>query len=162
MHSKNIEIEVIQLRNNLIFAVDNLQYYLQVDVLESQYTIMENSMKNTRNFEDVQRAHSIFLANVMSQTFVLDGNIEKGNPVKKLIRLLLRLCNDFILQASVWELGNLLAREKEELKTLSDTLDSLMDWLTKTLNRVRTQSSGEHLAQLLLRLDFNRWFSRKL
>lgn len=161
MHFKNIDIGVIQLRNNLIFIVDNLQYYLQVDVLESQYTMMELNMKNTRNFEDVQKAHSIFLANVMSQTFLLGNSIERTNPVNKLIKLLLRLCDDFILQASMWEVGNLVLTEKEELKTLSDTLESLMDWLTKTLNRVRAQPSGEHLAQLLLRLDFNRWFSKK-
>jgi len=75
------DIGVIQLRNNLIFIVDNLQYYLQVDVLESQYTIMETSMKNTRNFEDIQKAHSIFLANVMSQTFLLNSGTRKKNPV---------------------------------------------------------------------------------
>ncbi|KZC06733.1 PREDICTED: gamma-tubulin complex component 4 [Dufourea novaeangliae] len=162
MYYKNIDIGVIQLRNNLIFIIDNLQYYLQVDVLESQYTIMEGNMKNTRNFEDVQKAHSIFLANVMSQTFLLGSLTERKNPVNKLIKLLLRLCDDFILQASMWEVGNLLLTEKEELKTLSDTLESLMSWLTKTLNRVRAQPSGEHLAQLLLRLDFNRWFSKKI
>ncbi|XP_076289215.1 gamma-tubulin complex component 4 isoform X2 [Lasioglossum baleicum] len=162
MYNKNIDIGVIQLRNNLIFIIDNLQYYLQVDVLESQYTIMEANMKNTRNFEDVQKAHTIFLANVMSQTFLLGSTTERKNPVNKLIKLLLRLCDDFILQASMWEVGNLLLTEKEELKTLSDTLESLMSWLTKTLNRVRAQPSGEHLAQLLLRLDFNRWFSKKI
>lgn len=75
------EISVIQLRNNLIFIVDNLQYYLQVDVLESQYTIMESIMKNTRNFEEIQRAHSVFMANVMSQTFLLSNNTGKKNPV---------------------------------------------------------------------------------
>ena len=162
MYYKNIDIGVIQLRNNLIFIIDNLQYYLQVDVIESQYTIMEANMKNTRNFEDVQKAHSIFLANVMSQTFLLGNSTERKNPVNKLIKLLLRLCDDFILQASMWEVGNLLLTEKQELKTLSDTLESLMGWLTKTLNRVRAQPSGEHLAQLLLRLDFNRWFSKKI
>lgn len=87
---------------------------------------------------------------------------EKLKQVNKLIGLLLRLCDDFILQASIWEITNLLASEKEELKTLTDTLDGLMDWLIKTLNTVRAQPSGEHLAQLLLRLDFNRWFSTKV
>lgn len=162
MHHKDIDIGVIQLRNNLIFIIDNLQYYLQVDVMESQYTVMETSMKSTRNFEDIQKAHSVFLANVMSQTFLLGSGTGKKNPVNKLIQLLLRLCDDFILQASMWEVGNLLLTEKEELKTLCETLDSVMDWLTKTLNRVRAQPSGEHLARLLLRLDFNRWFSKKI
>lgn len=82
--------------------------------------------------------------------------------MNKLIKILLRLCDDFILQAPMWELGNLLVTEKEELKALADTLNSLMDWLTKTLNKVRAQPAGAHLAQLLLRLDFNRWFSGKV
>ncbi|KAJ8673445.1 hypothetical protein QAD02_004707 [Eretmocerus hayati] len=162
MNCKNVDIDVIQLRNNLIFIVDNLQYYLQVDVIESQYTIMENTLKNTRNFEEVQKAHAMFLSNIMSRTFLVSGErSDKRNPVNKLIKLLLRLCDDFIRNASVWEIGNLLETEKIELKSLNDVLDGLMGWLTKTLNRVRAQPSGEHLAQLLLRLDFNRWFSSK-
>jgi gamma-tubulin complex component 4 len=73
----------MQLRNNLIFIVDNLQYYLQVDVIESQYTIMENNMKNTRNFEDVQKAHIIFLTNVMSRTFLMSSErSDRKNPVR--------------------------------------------------------------------------------
>ncbi|XP_072744883.1 gamma-tubulin complex component 4-like [Anoplolepis gracilipes] len=131
MHHKNVDIGVIQLRNNLVFIVDNLQYYLQVDVLESQYAVMEASMKCTRNFEDIQKAHSVFLANVMSQTFLLGNEAGKKNSVNMLIHLLLRLCDDFILQASMWEVGNLLPTEKEELKTLCETLDSVMNWLTK-------------------------------
>lgn len=123
---------------------------------------MENCMKNTENFEDVQTAHSVFLANIMSQTFLSSSTEKHKNPVNNLIRLLLRLCDDFILQASMWEVTNLLSTEKEELKTLTDTLSSVMDVLIKTLNKVRAQPSGKHLAQLLLRLDFNRWFSKQM
>lgn len=82
--------------------------------------------------------------------------------VNKLIHLLLRLCDDFILQASMWEVENLLLTEKNELNTLCETLDSVMNWLTKALNKMRAQPSGEHLARLILRLDFNRWFSKKV
>ncbi|XP_034942749.1 gamma-tubulin complex component 4 isoform X2 [Chelonus insularis] len=160
--SKDIDISVLQLRNHLIFILDNLQYYLQVDVLESQYTIMENRVKNTENFEDVQIAHSTFLANILSQTFLTNTSGKSKNPVNNLIRLLLRLCDDFILHASIWEVTHLLSTEKEELKTLTDTLSSVMELLIKTLNRVRAQPSGAHLAQLLLRLDFNRWFSKQM
>ena len=53
-----------------------------MDVLESQYAIMEVNMRNTRDFEDVQKAHSIFLANVMSQTFLLGSSVERKNPVR--------------------------------------------------------------------------------
>ncbi|XP_011311565.1 gamma-tubulin complex component 4 [Fopius arisanus] len=160
--TRNIDIGVLQFRNNLIFILDNLQYYLQVDVLESQYTVMESCIKNTENFEDVQKAHSVFLANIMSQTFLLGNTEEHNNPVNGLLRLLLRLCDDFILQASMWEVTSLLSTEKDELKMLTETLSSLMNVLIQTLNKVRAQPSGKHLAQLLLRLDFNRWFSRQI
>uniref|UniRef100_A0A0C9QLV5 Gamma-tubulin complex component n=1 Tax=Fopius arisanus TaxID=64838 RepID=A0A0C9QLV5_9HYME len=81
--TRNIDIGVLQFRNNLIFILDNLQYYLQVDVLESQYTVMESCIKNTENFEDVQKAHSVFLANIMSQTFLLGNTEEHNNPVRE-------------------------------------------------------------------------------
>jgi len=91
------DIGVIQLRNNLIFIVDNLQYYLQVDVMESQYAIMEVNMKNTRNFEDIQKAHSMFLANVMSQTFLLGSGAGKKNPVN-IIRIVYKIRKHFFMQ----------------------------------------------------------------
>lgn len=91
---------MIQLRNNLVFIVDNLQYYLQVDVLESQYAVMEANMKSTRNFEDIQKAHSIFLANVMSQTFLLSNGTGKKNSVSSIIESLVK----FTIMQSITDL----------------------------------------------------------
>jgi gamma-tubulin complex component 4 len=54
-----------------MFLVDNLQYYLQVDVLESQYTMLLSAVQATKDFEQIQKAHTIFQANIMSQTFIL-------------------------------------------------------------------------------------------
>lgn len=60
-----------QLRNNLLFFINNLQYYLQVDVLESQFATMMTTINNCRDFEVVQRAHTLFQANILSQSFLL-------------------------------------------------------------------------------------------
>lgn len=39
-------------------------------------------MKNTRNFEDVQKAHNQFLLNIMSRTFLIyEEQVNKINPV---------------------------------------------------------------------------------
>lgn len=62
--------------------------------MESQYTVMEASMKSTRNFEDIQKAHSVFLANVMSQTFLLGSGTGKKNPVNH-IRIILIINIDY-------------------------------------------------------------------
>lgn len=69
-----------QLRNKLLFLIDNLQYYLQVDVLESQFSILINAVQNSKDFEFIQRAHSVFQANIMSLCFLLNsGTNESAN-----------------------------------------------------------------------------------
>lgn len=66
---------ISQLRNRMLFLIDNLQYYLQVDVLESQFSILINAVQNSKDFEFIQRAHSVFQANIMSLCFLLNGSI---------------------------------------------------------------------------------------
>lgn len=67
-----------QLRNQMLFLVDNLQYYLQVDVIESQFSILMSAVQNSKDFEVIQRAHSVFQANVMSLCFQFSGNPNAG------------------------------------------------------------------------------------
>lgn len=71
--------ELLQFRNNLMFLIDNLQYYLQVDVLESQFSIMMTKVGETRDFEQIQRAHSFFQANVLGLCFLLE-NVSGEDP----------------------------------------------------------------------------------
>lgn len=65
--------EILNFRNKLMFLIDNLQYYLQVDVLESQFSIMMDKIKDTKDFEQILRAHSCFQANVLSLCFLLEN-----------------------------------------------------------------------------------------
>lgn len=62
-----------QLRNKMLFLIDNLQYYLQVDVLESQFCALINAVQNSKDFECIQRAHSVFQANILSLSFLLNS-----------------------------------------------------------------------------------------
>ena len=65
--------ELLQFRNKLMFIIDNLQYYLQVDVLESQFSIMMEKISETRDFEQIQRAHGCFQANILGLCFLLES-----------------------------------------------------------------------------------------
>lgn len=64
---------LLQFRNKLMFLIDNLQYYLQVDVLESQFSIMMNKISGTKDFEQIQRAHNCFQANILGLCFLLEN-----------------------------------------------------------------------------------------
>lgn len=56
-----------------MFIVNNLQYYLQVDVIEAQFSIFKNAVLSANEFEDIIRLHSKFLKNLLNKSFVLTG-----------------------------------------------------------------------------------------
>lgn len=164
-----------KIRTWLMFIVDHLQYYLQVDVLESQWTIFQNSMESTRDFEALRHAHTNFLASTLSQTFLLLGSAQneptatsyqkpeslKDNPVHNSLSGLLRLCERFCTCVASWGETELSVDQEDEITSLCRELDHLVSFLLQLLASLRSQPCGTHLAQLLLRLDFNRWFSRQ-
>jgi gamma-tubulin complex component 4 len=65
------------LRKHMSFLVDNLQYYLQVDVIESQFSILVDKIQATRDFEEIQLAHDVFLATLLGQFFLLSKPVCK-------------------------------------------------------------------------------------
>nr|CAD7398449.1 unnamed protein product [Timema poppensis] len=168
---------VWQLRKNLMFFVDNLQYYLQVDVLESQYMMMQSVINETKDFDLVQKAHSTFLANILSQSFLLmnnpvserrlsddssnpDVNGMRENPVHRGLALFLSLCEKFCYRVSEWSGPSPLNQEaREELDEMGQQHEYLIKLLMQMLSSLRSHPCGAYLSQLLLRLDFNRWFS---
>lgn len=109
--------QLAQMRSKLMFFIDNLQYYLQVDVLESQFSILLNSVINSKDFEYIQRAHSVFQANIMSLCFLLNTatldstaagvalnrtampsttiSYEQDNPVLIILHRIMRCVNTF-------------------------------------------------------------------
>jgi gamma-tubulin complex component 4 len=60
---------VWQLRTHMGFLIDNLQYYVQVDVLEAQYSLLVEKIKSTHDFETIKNSHSEFLSTLQSQLF---------------------------------------------------------------------------------------------
>uniref|UniRef100_A0A672LNM1 Gamma-tubulin complex component n=1 Tax=Sinocyclocheilus grahami TaxID=75366 RepID=A0A672LNM1_SINGR len=72
-HLKSNQMDAVKwrLRNHMAFLVDNLQYYLQVDVLESQFSQLLQQINATRDFESIRLAHDHFLSNLLAQSFIL-------------------------------------------------------------------------------------------
>lgn len=84
-----------QLRNRMLFLIDNLQYYLHVDVLESQFSILLNAVQHSKDFEFIQRTHSIFQANILSLCFLLNTSVgDAVNSVNTTMSGSLRHCTN--------------------------------------------------------------------
>lgn len=166
----NKNIQVMHLRNELMFFVDNLQYYIQVDVLESQFSILLNTILNKADFEQIQRSHSIFQANILSLCFLLSdeesskvsilhsSSLHSTNPVYLIINEIFHICDDFCTLVDTQSVDENL---NDKIDQLDERFGNLIQQLINQLVGLKTAPSTTPLSQLLLRLDFNHWFSIK-
>ncbi|XP_043068514.2 gamma-tubulin complex component 4 homolog isoform X1 [Drosophila bipectinata] len=164
----DVHIKAMNLRNHLMFFLNNMQYYIQVDVLESQYGILMNVIEGKADFEEIQRAHTVFLANVLSQCFLISdskeghmnmtGTISQSqNPIYGTILKLFSICETFttLSRTSLKEVF------LEDIDSLEEQFGVQIASLIQLLVDAKTASTLNPLSQLLLRLDFNHWFSQK-
>uniref|UniRef100_A0A6P4FZF2 Gamma-tubulin complex component n=1 Tax=Drosophila rhopaloa TaxID=1041015 RepID=A0A6P4FZF2_DRORH len=157
--------KIISLRNHLMFFLNNMQYYIQVDVLESQFGILMNVIKSKTDFEEIQRAHTVFLANVLSQCFLLSDSKEgqmnitgcqSQNPIYGTLLKLFSICEKF---AHMTQTKDPPDDFMGEIDRLNERFGVQIASLIQLLVDVKTASCLGPLSQLLLRLDFNHWFS---
>ncbi|KAK1160807.1 gamma-tubulin complex component 4 [Acipenser oxyrinchus oxyrinchus] len=142
-----------RLRNHMAFLVDNLQYYLQVDVLESQFSQLLQQINSTRDFESIRLAHDHFLSNLLAQSFIL------LKPVFHCLNEILELCHSFCSLVSQ-NLGPLDERGTAQLDILVKGFSRQSSLLFKILSSVRNHQINSDLAQLLLRLDYNKYYTQ--
>ncbi|XP_065672561.1 gamma-tubulin complex component 4 isoform X3 [Hydra vulgaris] len=140
------------LRSRMAFFVDNFQYYLQVDVLESQFSLLLEKIKKLRDFESIHKSHDSFLITMLQQSFI------SMKPVLSILQHVLEICMKFC------ELVSYNRDSDDDLETAlqyTQDFDRQTSVLFKILSSVRSHQTSPHLAQLLLRIDFNKYFTRK-
>ncbi|XP_017075670.2 gamma-tubulin complex component 4 homolog [Drosophila eugracilis] len=160
-----LDNKIITLRNHLMFFLNNMQYYIQVDVLESQFSILMNVIKSKADFEEIQRAHTVFLANVLSQCFLLSESKESQmnisgcqsqNPIYGTLLKLFGICDKF---AHMNQTKDPPDDFMGEIDSLNESFGVQIASLIQLFVDVKSASCLGPLSQLLLRLDFNHWFS---
>jgi gamma-tubulin complex component 4 len=140
------------LRNHMAFLIDNLQYYLQVDVIESQFSILLSKVQSTRDFEAIRLAHDQFLSSLYSRCFL------HMKPVSHCLSEILELCHSFCGLMSHSEVI-LSVQEVSQLDNIATRFQRQSGLLFKVLSSVRSHQTSPHLAQLLLRIDYNKFFT---
>uniref|UniRef100_A0A672F190 Gamma-tubulin complex component n=1 Tax=Salarias fasciatus TaxID=181472 RepID=A0A672F190_SALFA len=154
-HLRSSQTDAVKwrLRNHMAFLIDNLQYYLQVDVLESQFSQLLQQINSTRDFESIRLAHDHFLSNLLAQSFIL------LKPVFHCLNEILELCQNFCSLVSQ-SVASLDERGTAQLDILVKGFRRQSSLLFKILSSVRNHQINSDLAQLLLRLDYNKYYTQ--
>ena len=144
MSEEEREDTVTQTRQHMIFLVDNLQYYLMADVLDSQTSGLKAKLMKTSSFEDVKNYHDQFLTQVQASLFLFNEPVSKC--LVDTMNVILKFCA---------------ASSASSQSALSTAFSHHSFLLLKLLSSLRHQMAPTSLAQLLTRIDYNRYFSNK-
>ncbi|XP_077989144.1 gamma-tubulin complex component 4-like [Glandiceps talaboti] len=143
---------IFHLRRHMAFLVDNLQYYLQVDVLETQFSQLVEKISATRDFESIRLAHDQFLTSLLGQAFL------HMKPFSHCLKEILDICLSFCTLLT--QTNRLSEREMTQIDKLAQSFKRQSSLLFTILSSVSSRESNPYLAQLMLRIDFNKYYSQ--
>ena len=139
------------------FLVDNLFAYLQVDVLESQWSQLVANIEKSKDFEEVRMLHDNYLRSITDQCFINLQKVMKAmQDVLHMCRLLCRLLkqmDDETVRSADFQ--NEFLRIKSQFEKQSNIVFKLLS----TFKNYQAQQSSPYLSQLLLRLDYNNYLT---
>ena len=90
LHKEPVFRLTLQLRQHMSFLIDNLYQYLQVDVLESQWQKLSESVQESRDFEEVRILHDRYLDSLTEQCFLNLPDVLKA--LQNVLYMCTRLC----------------------------------------------------------------------
>lgn len=158
--STMVEGKIWRINNLMLFLINNLQYYLHVDVLDSFYKILLTEL--IHNVNEFQRASDLF------NEFVRKIGVScffESKEISKLIDGILGDCEKFAALivgtdqkrfADDADCENNLGENIQKNFIEYERHSSL---LFKILSTPKTHLNNPHLLQLLNRLDYNSYFS---
>jgi len=139
-----IKDDIWETRQHISFLISNIQSYVLSDVLETQRAKLMKNLSETKSFETAKEAHEQFLTDVSAHLFLLNPTVLK--ILKDLLALTLKFTQG-------------VTDNPQGAGHLCEKLNLSAALLLQLLTKMRQKLQGSHLAQLLLRLDYNRFFS---
>ena len=169
----DVDARVWLTRNYMSFLIDNLQFYLQADVLETQFVELETKIKQSKDFEQIRMAHDTFLTKIQAQSFILNKtvynclneimdlclsfgslvitNINASQEIPKdKIQDIIKV--NFILISKIFYDLKLFFLFYKEFQNQTHVLYA-------TFKALEKRQLGSHLEQLLTRINFNNYLA---
>ncbi|GMY16941.1 gamma-tubulin complex component 4 homolog [Fagus crenata] len=139
-----------RVREHMAFLIRNLQFYIQVDVIESQWNVLQAHIQDSHDFTELVAFHQEYLSALISQSFLDIGS------VSRILDGIMKLCLQFC-----WKIEN------QENSSNTSELDHITEEFNKKSNSLYTILRSSRLAgsqrapflrRFLLRLNFNSFF----
>ncbi|XP_073310609.1 gamma-tubulin complex component 4 isoform X2 [Primulina huaijiensis] len=139
-----------RVREHMAFLIRNLQFYIQVDVVESQWNVLQSRIQSSRDFTELVGYHQEYLSALISQSFLDIGS------VSRILDGIMKVCLQFC-----WKIETLENNESTgELEYIAEEFNKKSNSLYTILrsSRIAGSQRAPFLRRFLLRLNFNSFF----
>jgi len=139
-----------RVREHMAFLIRNLQFYIQVDVIESQWNVLQSHVQDSHDFTELVTFHQDYLSALISQSFLDIGS------VSRILDSIMKLCLQFCWSIEQYETGaNMFEIDHitEEFNKKSNSLYTIL-----RSSRLAGSQRAPFLRQFLMRLNFNSFF----
>ncbi|KAK8960428.1 hypothetical protein KSP40_PGU001175 [Platanthera guangdongensis] len=139
-----------RVREHMTFLIRNLQFYIQVDVIESQWNLLQANVQTSCDFTELVGFHQGYLSALISQSFLDIGS------VSRILDSIMKLCLQFCWSIEQYGCNpNLLELEKitEEFNKKSNSLYTIL-----RSSRLAGSQRAPFLRRFLMRLNYNSFF----
>ncbi|KAH7678692.1 gamma-tubulin complex component 4 protein [Dioscorea alata] len=139
-----------RVREHMIFLIRNLQFYIQVDVIESQWNSLQARVQDSHDFTELVGFHQDYLSALISQSFLDIGS------VSRILDSIMKLCLQFCWNVERYETNP----DMSELEHITEEFGKKSNSLYTILRSSRLAGSqrAPFLRQFLMRLNFNSFF----
>ncbi|KAJ3669511.1 hypothetical protein LUZ60_011461 [Juncus effusus] len=139
-----------RIREHMIFLIRNLQFYIQVDVIESQWNVLQAHVQDSHDFTELVSFHQEYLLALISQSFLDIGSLSR------ILDSIMKLCLQFCWTLEQSESNSTLSELKAITEEFNKKSNSLYTILRST--RIAGTQRAPFLRQFLMRLNFNKFF----
>ncbi|XVF80959.1 hypothetical protein PTKIN_Ptkin15bG0117400 [Pterospermum kingtungense] len=139
-----------RVREHMAFLIRNLQFYIQVDVIESQWNVLQSHIQDSHDFTELVGFHQEYLSALISQSFLDIGSVSR--ILDSIMTLCLQFCWNIENQESSQNTSEL-ERITEEFNKKSNSLYTIL-----RSSRLAGSQRAPFLRRFLLRMNFNSFF----
>ncbi|XP_041449373.1 gamma-tubulin complex component 2 homolog isoform X2 [Drosophila obscura] len=161
------------LRQRMMNAIQNLEYYMMIEIIEPNWHIFIEKMKKVENVDNVLRLHQDFLDSCLKNCMLTESS-HLNRAIFKLCKICLKFC-DFI-QFNVWELLPRKENTNVWLETSLDATDTFSECIKrfdleftgllisflKQINKMAKKNTADRLMNLVHRINFNAFYSDQM
>lgn len=144
-----------QLKIKLIFLIDTLYSYLQMDVIEDEYFLLLEKLSQANDFQTIKYIHDMFQTNIMRDSFLFLDEVYMA------FNRILDMCENYCSYMT-----DITAVLNPQYKLCYDELHLLFtkkpNKLNKLLNTIQEIQVTPKPNQFLVRLNYNNWLIKSI